>query len=240
MTLSAELLQLRDAQDEYVGDETLVGRSIQDKELHMLSGPTRVGKSTIIQRTLELMPESALGSSITDRTRKPGDPQNEAFITLTEGMTSKQIRWLIAHRRLVNYAVSPTGFIYGSLAEGYPARHNFLPTLTGGVLQLQKSAFKRKTHSYVTLSGNAWRTNIGSHVSQSRMEEGIVSLEYADEHMEELEFVRNRLGKEGLSRAAYTLMNIAAGTGAGDDKNKAFEDIHEMLAVAKDLAVRSK
>ena len=240
MALSGEQLALHHKEDDYQGDETLVGLVIEDKELHMVSAATKTGKSTIINETVRILPDSALASSITDRRRKPGDPLTASFQTLDEGMTSAKIKFLINNGEVVNFAVSPTGFIYGSLPEGYPALHNYLPMLPSGVPQIRKAGFKRDTHSYVTLPGEAWRAILGPNPNKGRMEEAVVNLTYADEHANELEFIRNRIGKEGLSRATNTLINISVGSGFGDDKNKAMEDIAEMLAIAKDLAVRSK
>ena len=241
MALSGELLALHHKEDAYKGDETLVGSVIDGKELHMVSGVHKAGKSTIIEQTVKILPDSALASSITDRLRKPGDPLHSAFLTLSEGMTSERIKFLINNGEVVNYAVLVgTGNIYGSLPEGYPALHNFLPTLPSGVVQLRNADFKRTTHSYVTLAGNAWRSTLGDKVSRGRMEESVVNLTYAQEHANDLEFIRNRIGQEGLARAANTLINISVGSGVGDDKNKALEDVSEMLAIAKDLAVRSE
>ena len=238
MPLTGELFALHHKEDDYQGDQTLVGLMIEDKELHMVSAPTKTGKSTIIEEVVKIIPDSALTSSITDRTRKMGDPLT--YVTLDEGMTSSRIKYLINNDEVVNYAVSPTGNIYGSLVEGYPATHNYLPMLTNGVKQIRKAGFKRYTHSYVTLPGNAWESTLGRYPNKGRMEEAIVSLTYADEHMNDLEFIRNRIGKEGLARAASVLMNISVGSGTGDDKNNAIEDISEMLVIAKDLAVRLK
>jgi hypothetical protein len=240
VALSGELLALHHKEDDYQGDETLVGMAIQDREVHMVSAPTKTGKSTIIEAVVKILPDSALASSITDRHRKPGDPLTASFQTLDEGMTSNKIKYLINNEEVVNFAVSPTGFIYGSLPEGYPALHNYLPMLPNGVPQMRKAGFKRDTHSYVTLPGNAWHAVLGPNPNVGRMEEAVVNLTYAQEHADELEFIRNRIGKDGLAHAANVLINISVGSGVGDDKDKALEDIAEMLAIAKDLAVRSK
>ena len=62
MALSGEQLALHHKEDDYQGDKTLVGLVIEDKELHMVSAATKTGKSTIIDETVRILPDSALAS----------------------------------------------------------------------------------------------------------------------------------------------------------------------------------
>ncbi len=240
MALSGEQLALHHKEADYQGDPALVGMAVMGKYLHMLSGAPDSGKKTVLKQVVSILPNAVLAWTFTDRTPKVSDISNHVRATSTE-----KLKFLINNDEVVNYAVDPvTGSIRATLADSFPATHNFIPILTSAVPQVEHAGFKDTTHAYLTLAGNAWKSSLGKEGyasgQKSVANRAIVSLTYAQDNADDLEFVRNRIGQDGLANATKTLLNISVGSGFGDDKNKAMEDIAEMLAIAKDLAVRSK
>lgn len=240
MPLSSELLALHEREDTYIGDPDLVGAIIATKQLHMLAGPTRIGKSSTLDRIVDVLPDSAVVGTITNRERKLGDPLN--YKTLSEGMTTERIKYLITNQDLVNYAVFPTGDIYGSLPESYPAKHNFLPTMTTGIAQLENAGFETTTLTYMVMAAGAWAQQVRGQgfkgKRKQRMEEAVVSLTYAKDNIEKINFVKNRIGY--LDQTVNDLIHVTLGETAGYDKEKALETLDELLAIAKGFAVQSE
>ncbi|MDB5160111.1 MAG: hypothetical protein JWO99_374 [Candidatus Saccharibacteria bacterium] len=239
MALSGELLALHHKEDDYKGDEFLVGTQIYNKTTHMVAGVSNAGKTTLIEHAVPLVENSAMVGTVTDRGYKEDDPGNYVYFS------SDHIKFLINDDQMVNYAVHPaTGKLYGTLPESFPAKHNFLPTMVTSMKQIERAGFDETTRTYITMEGVSWRGLIeavdfkGSR--RARMEEGITSLTTAEQEAETFQFVRNVLGETGLKQATNDLIAVTVGGEEGYDRNKAVEDIREMLAIAKDLAVRSE
>ena len=110
--------------------------------------------------------------------------------------------------------------------------------------QFQRADFRTTTLSFLTIAGNAWINVLNSKKREAspktQAEGSIPVLMYALDHINDMEFIRYQVGADGLSEAVTTLMNISIAHGKGDDKDKAKDDLDEMLAIAKDFAVQSE
>ena len=238
MSLSPELQELHDAESLYIGDPQLVGEKIKNVRLHGVVGATTSGKTTLITRAVDLMPDSNAVPSAVDRFRKPGDPDN--YETASEDITTDKLIHDIRAGLLVNYAIFPTGNIYATYSDYYSATHNFLPTMSSSIAQLSQAAFASFDQTYIYLPAEQWAELIKAKnfngKRKERMKDAIESFDYALEHPDNLVFIRNQYGREGLERAARELMFVANGTSQGDNKEKAIEDIKKLKAIAYELA----
>ena len=240
MGLSPELQLLQEREATYSADPTIIGEKLANKTLIMVGGPTKVGKTTLIRRAIDILPNAAAAPSVTDRQRKEGDPSD--YLTATEGVTRHGLTSAIEKRTLVNYAIHPAGNIYATDLDSYPADFNFLPTIMNETVieQLRHAGFKKAAIAYILMSENAYLQTVGNDSFNgkraARMEEAISSLEYAKEHVKDISFIHNRLGQDRLEFAAKDLAFVGYGAISGEDKTKSLELIDGMLAAAKKLA----
>lgn len=244
MPLSRELQKLHEDELTYQGDPELVGSHIRNLELHGIVGPTTVGKTTIISRVVDLMPDTNAVPSATDRERKDGDPKD--YETASEGITTKQLIHDKVAGALVNYAVFKTGIIYATYPDYYSATHNFLPTMSSSIPQLGRAGFKKFDLTYLYMRAHKWEALVKKkdfgNKKRERMLEAIESLEYGIEHADSLTFLRNRMKKgdtqteSGRDKTARELMLIVTGNSTGDDPSEAIEELKAMRDIAYDLA----
>lgn len=244
MPLSRELQKLHKDEQTYQGDPELVGSHIQSLELHGIVGPTTVGKTTIISRVVDIMPDTNAVPSATDRVRKDGDPDD--YETASEGVTTKQLVHDKEAGALVNYAVFKTGVIYATYPDYYSATHNFLPTMSSSIPQLERAGFKKFDLTYLYMRAPKWERLVSKKdfgdKKRERMLEAAESLEYGIKHADSLVFLRNRMKKgdskteSGLDMTARELMLIATGNSTGDDPVEAIKELEAMREIAYKLA----
>lgn len=240
MSLNPELQALNSQKASYRGDPEKVGDRLKGKTLVMVGGPTKVGKTTLIQRATEILPGAVAVPSIVDRERKLGDPVD--YLTASEGVTQRGLIKAIHERRLVNYDVHPAGNIYATDTDGYSGTFNFLPTMMHeeGLAQLRNAGFDSTITAYVLMPGGDYKKNVGKDDFRgkraARMQEAISSLSYAAEHIDEIEFIENRMGNGGLEMAASSLATIANGVTSPVPKDRALDLIEQMTEQARKLA----
>lgn len=239
MALSPELQALQDRQTTYQGN-LVTSDYISDKYLGMIIGPTGVGKSTIVDKVIELEPEWDIAGTRTTRDRKPEDPPH--YQTGSEGVTIEKMKNEIINGELVNYSINKNGQIYGTPPEEFRARYNLLPVLTDSIATLQRAGFSRTDSMYIFSPAEQWRARIESSRTgysdiRPRLEEGITSIEYALENISQLHFIENTHGQEGINKAARKVISIVNKQFTDDDLGYVSRSLEDMLAVAKDLAV---
>lgn len=241
MPLSEQLKLLHEFEPSYKGHPGRVGSYIANARLHMVEGATNSGKTTVIDRLVEISGANAVPSR-TDRPRKYGDPLR--YETASEGYELEDIIADIDRHDVVNYAIFPTGRVYATYPHHYTAIHNYLPTMVENVPQLTQANFLSTDESYVYLVKNAWKSIVHTKTfdgqRKARMEEAVISYEYAIEHANDIAFVKNRLGQNGLARAARTLLAVTVAHDPGDDKDRAIADIIDLRDYAKKQAFSAK
>lgn len=243
MPLSETLQSLHEAELSYKGDPSLVSEKIKDVNFHGLIGVTKSGKTTVLERIVGVLPDSNAVPSRVDRPRKPGDPK--LYETVSEGFTTEIIINDIAKRAVVNYAVFPTGNIYTTYPHHYTAEHNFLPTMSSSIEQLRGAGFKKFDLSYIFMRSSDWKEIIVREQAsfngktKERMEEVIESTTYGIEHAEELNFIYNEIGPEGINKAVLDLADIALGSASTVDKDFAVGNLRAMRSIAEEFITSS-
>lgn len=211
--VEADIVALEKAKPTYEPSEE-TRRAISNKVLVMVVGPSAVGKTTAIKRALEINVHDKnrweLAGSLTTRRRRPDDPLN--YRTADEGVSVKTFREMMEQGILTNYSIVGQ-HIYGSSPETFPARYNFLPILTDSIAENQAAGFERTETVYLLSEPEAFGTRLGTRAGDerlsSRLHEALVSLDYAEEHIDELQFLENN--DRQLDKVADALSNIALG-----------------------------
>jgi guanylate kinase len=162
-----------------------VQEALLKKDLVMVVGPSAIGKSTLMNKVVELDEDFSRVQNITSRPARSNDePGLYEYISHTdEGI--RHILDMIKKRELVQYAVHPTTkFVYATKPEGYPAQYNMLDTQAQVVSSLARLPF-HKTHTVGLVSDpKAWqewflsRNKKGSEEYEKRIDEAIHSLEH--------------------------------------------------------------
>lgn len=212
-------------------------QALGEKVLVMVVGPSAVGKSTIIDGVLSIQSPDlcATGGSLTTRQRRHDDPPH--YQTADEGVTPALFRELALAGELTNYSVVGQ-HVYGSAPESFPARYNFLPTLTDSVADNQRAGFRRTEIVYVLADAMQWHERltqrIGDERFHSRLSEALVSLDFAEANRESIHFVDNSDGL--LKNAVHRLTHIALSSKSPYrlDNAKIDDMLADMRAVAQE------
>lgn len=244
MNVSAELQRRLDRLNAQRDEYSFAGGDMGEKVLTVLIGPTGSGKSTIIGRVLELCQEQGIdagevGSDVT-RHRRNNDPDN--YRTADEGITHTYMIQQAELGKLVNWSLSPTGDIYGTDPDSYPATHNFLPLLPDSLPMLQRAGFMALNVIYITSPLNEWTLHLGDRRSDpqfaGRMIEAVNSLGFAKEHLPRLHIIDNPADEAGdttlLTRTAQKVIDIALGRVEGTyQEPEAIKHVSDMLSYAQ-------
>lgn len=227
--LTPELQQLK-AQEPYYEPSAKVRKQMGAKTLIALIGPTAVGKSTIVHHTLELggADFSEAYSAVT-RPRRSDDPAE--YRTGSEGFTIDKAIELIREGGVTNYSVHPSGNIYASTPESFPARYNLLPLLPGSLPAMKKAGFAAVHAVYIVTHAKAWATQLAMRRDdpsfQARLEEADKSLSWAVEHANELTFIENTSGEP--RQAAAQILELTHKPIRMRHKQQGIELVHDML-----------
>lgn len=210
MLLSLELERLKSEESSYEPSDD-VRRLMSEKTLIALIGPSAVGKSTIAKEMIRLggAEFSEVLSAMTRR-RRQDDPVG--YQTADEGFSIEHALELIHERAVTNYAVHPSGNIYATLPESFPAAYNILPLLPGSVATMQRAGFKAVYMFYVVTSVEALENQLAGRVEDpsfaARLSEGRDSLSWVLAHKNELSFIENAYGEpEKAARQAIALLS---------------------------------
>lgn len=245
MSLSAELQRRLDRLSAQRGEYSFAGGDMDEKILTVLIGPTGVGKSTIISKVLELCQEQGIdagevGSDVTRHRRPDSDPDN--YRTADEGITHAHMIEQAELGRLVNWSLSPTGDIYGTNPDSYPATYNFLPLLPDSLPMLRRAGFMALHVIYITSPLNEWILHLDDRRAEpgygGRMTEAASSLEFARENLPQLHVIDNLADEAGdttlLTRTAQKVIDIALGRVEGTyQEAEAVKHIRDMASYAQ-------
>lgn len=206
--LQKRLSQLDKQRDEYHYSGS---RSLGEKTLARLVAPTAVGKSTIINRVLDIAKDEGIDvgevGTITTRSRRPNDPLN--YQTADDGITHDMMIERIENGELVSWSLFKTGHIYATDYESYPATYNFLPCLPDSLPMQEKAGFGAVRTFYIVTSVDAWYEQLQERIGpgfEDRLEEAMSSLEFSQQNEELHKFV-SLPGNALLSQTAERVLN---------------------------------
>lgn len=206
--LQERLSQLDKQRDEYHYSGP---RSLGEKTLARLVAPTAVGKSTIINRVLDIAKEENIDAgevgTITTRSRRPNDPPN--YQTADDGVTHEMMIDRIEKGELVSWSLFKTGHIYATDFDSYPAAYNFLPCLPDSLPMQDKAGFGAVRTFYIVTSVDAWYEQLQERIGpgfEDRLEEAMSSLEFSQRNDDIHKFV-SLPGEELLAQTAERVLN---------------------------------
>ncbi|MDE7162516.1 MAG: guanylate kinase [Clostridia bacterium] len=90
-------------------------------KLLVISGPSGVGKGTIVKELLKLRPNASLSVSCTTRAPRPGETEGESYFFLTKDAFEKTIAeggFLEYSEHFDNYYGTPKAFVESKLKSG--------------------------------------------------------------------------------------------------------------------------
>lgn len=220
MSLSPLLNNLKAQEQDYEASAA-TKEKLSDKVLVALVAPTAVGKSTLINRALAQAGDGfSEAYSVTTRARRTSDPAG--YKTADEGYDIEKVTQMINARELTHYFVHPSGQIYGSLPESFPAAFNFLPCVPTILPVVKRAGFSTVHTAYLVASVSDWAARLPARRSDPsyvpRLHEAIESLTWALAHSHELTFVENATGK--IDQAAQSLIDISRGRPIDISKEK--------------------
>ncbi len=235
MSLYLELLRSRETSYEPSPE---VKRQMGEKTLIALIGPTAVGKSTVANEVIRLGGDdfSMAYSSVTRR-RRPDDPAD--YQTADEGFTLERASQLINERSVTNYTVHPSGNIYATLPENFPAPYNLLPFLPSSLAAMRKAGFKAIHTTYIVTSTEAFSSQLANRANDpsfiARIKEGRESLEWGLAHTDELSFIENVHGNPSI--AATRILSLLESPQPQREKDRGIALTREMLGHLNNLSL---
>ena len=199
--------------------------SNEGKRVIALLGASAVGKSTIIQGCLQQTPNqnfTTCAEAGTTGTRAPrlGDPANYHM-----GTSHERAVELIEEGRPVNWSLMPTGDIYMTLPDDFPAKYNFMACLPDSLPMLKRAGFEAVHSLYIATDADTWEEQLQGRLYTSetiglpksqrcfrpdalgRVEEAISSIEYAISTRSLLKIL-NLPGEKNLQRNVDAIWNV--------------------------------
>ena len=158
---------------------------LSKKDFIMIVGPTAMGKSTLMNKAVELDNEFARVSGFTTRPKRGNDePGLYDYIPHTD----EGIKEILAEKEagtLVQYVVfGTTGFMYGTRLKDYPGKYNLKDTLSNVANSLTELPFHSTHIIGIVTTPQAWQTWLAQRFEPDdpdflkRIDEAIQSLEW--------------------------------------------------------------
>ncbi|HET8709385.1 MAG TPA: hypothetical protein VFL85_03835 [Candidatus Saccharimonadales bacterium] len=180
----ARLDQARAHENDYRPNAS-ISQQLGDKALVMVVAPAAIGKSTIMQRAVELSDDFAMVPVFSTRDARPDDDPALFRLSPHDDEHVNQLLNKIDAREAVQYAIHPTqGTIYGTEASDYPAKYNLLATLSNVVAGMRELPFNHTYTIGLITDANHWRQWFDARFPvqhkdrQKRLKEAAQSLEW--------------------------------------------------------------
>lgn len=162
--------------------------ALHGKTLVMIVGPTSVGKSSLMNKVVELDTDFARVSGFTTREQRPNDEPG-----LYRYVNESEAQAIIASPDLIQYAINPANNkLYGTTVMDYPGRINLQDTLSGAVEFYKTVPFERHIVISLTAPSETWAQWLTARYPEAgmerakRLQEAIASIEWslsqADNH----------------------------------------------------------
>lgn len=148
---------IRDFADRYQPNEYVI-RDVGRLSLDLIVGPTAIGKSFIIDRLVSSDPRFGKVLSFTTRDPRPDDTPDTIGHLPWDERHIKRICNVIESGDAVQYYFHPSGDIYGTTMESYPAEHNVLPAMSGSIAAMEALPFRTIRISGLVTTPELWTT----------------------------------------------------------------------------------
>ena len=209
----------------------MLEQALRGKTLIMLVGPTAVGKSTIMNKVVELDGEFGRVSGFTTRPKRPGDEAG-----LYRYLSHDEADELIQSESVVQYALNPANNqIYGTELRDYPYAFNMKDTLSGAVEHFISLPFSDYRIVSISVPVEPWlswldeRHPVGSSERVTRLQEAKQSIEWSLRQSDRHAWIVNNPGD--VDAAAASLIDSIRSPG----ENKPPQDALDMLKAIDDL-----
>ncbi len=217
---TSEAVQWVTDQHENFQPNSRTKQKIAHISLGMLIGPTSIGKSHLMDKVVQQDPRFSGMGTITNRDKRPGDPDNYRFVS-TDEFVSK-----IEAGELVQYEIHPgTGDFYGSDADSYETEFVVAPVLQKGVKAFESAGFKHTVPIGVVACGTDWQQRLPERSSEAsfvgRLDEALEVIEWLQRKYHNIPILDNQNSKTAenaqkirqLTTHGFTWKDIIESTG---------------------------
>ncbi len=199
-------------------------KQIENRVIVPIVGPTSVGKTSLMRKVVELDSDFNRSTGFTTRPRRKDELiDSYRFLEHTQKQR-KQIMDQITTGNILQFAVHPTGYLYGTNFDDYKGKYNLIDVLSSEVINFQALGFMECKTIMVVTSPEVWQArfelrNFSIEESLKRVNEGIESLEWAFNQNENLCWLEN--SQNIIEQGAQEIINIVKnGYHQKDDKVK--------------------
>ena len=174
--------ELRGAAPTYTPNEDVNG-VLRDTILLPTASPICVGKSTRIRHIVEAYPDFGRSVGFTTRPRREGEPEDQYDFRPHTAATVTAILEDVQQGRLVQYAVHPNGYIYGSTAKDYASPFTLLDVVYSGMESLDKLPVKGIVKFGLACEPGTWNYRFNNRPTNTedigkRLAEGVRCIEW--------------------------------------------------------------
>ncbi len=205
--------------------------STTDKSFVMIVGPVAIGKSTIMNRVVQLDHRFGRVSGFTTRDPRPNDEPG-----MYRYITPEAFNVMEHTSSIVQYVIHPTtGAVYGTELHDYSKEYNLLDMLAGEVEPSMKLPFRDHIAMTVYTQPDAWlrwltaRYPDKSVERDKRLEEANLSVEWSLKQKNHYWIYND---PTSIDVAAHMVINASRGDARSITPP---DEAHAMLAVAKSL-----
>jgi guanylate kinase len=201
---------------------TEITTQLRTKTLAMVVAPTASGKSFLMRQIAERDPESGRVRDFTTRPPREDDQPGAFEYQPHDDAHVSEYLDKIHRQEVVQYMVHPTtGMLYGSELSGYPAKYNFLETISNVVTVLRLLPFEHTVVIGVVVELEQWKQWFMKRYPEQttdrtkRLQEAVTSLEWLTDvtHADLIHWVINSADRD----AAATMIDIVKMGSRGDD-----------------------
>lgn len=204
---------------------------LAEKILVMVVGPTAVGKSTVMNRVVELDSQFGRVSGFTTRDKRSSDE-----VGLYRYVSRQEAERIIGSDQLVQYALNPANDqVYGTEQNDYTDTFNMKDTLSTAVENFMKLPFERHMVVSLTVAVESWlqwlneRHPKGSPERKTRLQEAKRSIEWSLAQHKNHSWIVN--DPHDVTTAATSLISAVRSNGSADIPDQP----RKMLAAIDDL-----
>ena len=187
--------------------------SLASKTLVMIVGPTAIGKSSFMNKVLELDPQFKRVKSFTTRLPRGNDELNQYFY-----ITQEQLDAHLEAGEVLTDAIFPTtGIHYGTVPQSYQGDYNLLDTLASSVQDYRALPFHTNMTVSLTTDPDAWASWLQSRYPQpseertKRLQEARLSVTWSLEQTTDHCWIKNE--PNDMATSATQLIDLVFGKG---------------------------